>query len=192
MTYKNQPIIPNLLDIINSKDTDEKKLLNIETAFFTQAKAMNLSVEEQLELMKTIMEKGNYSFIDSTDSIYNKEGDNEIGRDIKQLSDNDFIWYLASNLSVNARDFNNKLLNILKSDFDKAPFYNQELAGRILYSSVVNPGLFAGLVDTTQHPKTINTNHITYVLGGAGTGKTTVIFKALILMLKENNTNLSV
>ena len=77
----------------------------------------------------------------------------------------------------------------LKSTFDKAPFYTQELAVKIAYGSVANSYLFEELNKKYKHNETHLTDSITYPLGGGGTGKTTVLFKLIVELLKEEETN---
>jgi hypothetical protein len=94
---------------------------------------------------------------------------------------------------LNPKDTANKFLAQAKMEgFNKVPFYSQELAAEILYASTVNPELFSAIVKLTADPNLITTDFISYVLGNAGTGKTSVIFKSLITFLMNNNPNLTI
>lgn len=186
---KNNSDLNYLNEIINNPSyTLEKKLLEIESKFFEEN--LKKSDEDKKLFINNLLKS--YNFSNALENLYEKDGKNRIEKEVQGLSNNDFVLYLVSNLVLNSKDFSNKLRNILKSDFDKSPFFTQELAVRIAYASIINPDLFSEVVKQTKHELTHLTDNITYVLGDAGTGKTSVIFKMLTLLLKENNPNLSI
>jgi type IV secretory pathway VirB4 component len=99
-------------------------------------------------------------------------------------------------MSVNARDFNIKLLNALRTNFDKAPFFTQELGIKIMYASLVNEDLFTDVLrdispifkgDNENETLTHDASLITFIIGNAGTGKTTVMYKLLLSILQQSN-----
>lgn len=150
-------------------------------------KHKNISVEDRKSFLKTL--KTALPYNNNAINIYDKDGSNIINKDVKQVSNNDFILYLASNLVINSKDFNIRLKEALEGEFDKSPFFTQEIAAQIAYASIVDPELFQELAKP-DNDNIINTERITYLLGNTGTGKTTVGFKLLINLLKNNNPNL--
>lgn len=171
----------------NDKISDEKKLLLIEEKFYKKHK--NTSLADKQAFVRELNKF--YPSINNAIDIYNNLGSNEITKDIKELSNNDWKLYLISNLSLNSRDFNTRILNILETDFDKSPFFTQELAVKIAYASIVDPDLFSVVTEQID-PTVIRTSLITYLLGDGGTGKTSVGLKMLALLLQNNNPNLHV
>jgi len=188
LMFKGKPVIPDLSNILSSNDSKEKQLLNIKDVFFHHH--IGLNDDEKIELLKIIKE--GYPHYNIYDGLYDKNGEDEFTKEMKELSNHDFFWSLASSLVVNSKDIYRKILSNLKGEFDKAPFYTQELAAEMLYASIVAPKIFSELLKDDIHTSTHLTDFITFVLGNAGTGKTTVEYKLLMLMLKENNPNLSV
>ena len=182
LKFKGTVVIPDLSEIINSAYSEEKKLIEIESLIYESNK--DLTNDDKLELIDLLL--SDYNFKNQVENL------GEIDKDVKSISNMDFVYYFASILSVYSKDFNNKLLTLLKSTFDKAPFYTQELAVKIAYGSVANSYLFEELNKKYKHNETHLTDSITYLLGGGGTGKTTVLFKLIVELLKENNPNLSI
>ena len=180
--------LPNIEDILSSKDSVDKKLLKIEEALFERYKDSTL--EEKLEVVRELIKE--YKYVNSVDTLYKVDGSDRISKEMKELNKNDFLLGLISNIVINSRDFNNRLLNILNGTFNKSPFFTQELAAKIAYASIVNPELFSEVAKENKYLGAQVTDYITYVLGDAGTGKTTVIFKTLLMMLQNNNPNMSV
>jgi len=71
--------------------------------------------------------------------------------------------------------------------FNKVPFYTQELVSRIIRASTVNPKLFARITEKFYNPENEDASFITFVLGGAGTGKTTAVFGLNIDQFRSTN-----
>ncbi len=189
ITAAGNPIIKDIADAIKNENiTDEEKLLAIEKQFYDLNKS--LSQEDKKSLLRDL--KAAYPSTNEATSIYQSDGSDEITKNITELSNNDFLLYLAANLTVNPKDFSIRMHDILKTpEFDKSPFFTQELGIRIAYASIVNSDLFSVIAETND-PLTIKTQHITYLLGDGGTGKTTVGFKVLTLLLQNNNPNLKI
>lgn len=183
------PAIDEIDTILNdAKLSDEQKMLAIEAQFYRKHK--NATLAQKQEFVKAL----NTLYPSSNDptTLYNNKGTDEISKNIEELSNNDFKLYLVSNLVVNPRDFNIRLLKVLEDpQFDKSPFYTQELAVKIAYATIVDTELFSAVTKSTD-PETIQTEMITYLLGDGGTGKTTVGFKTLTLLLQNNNPNLKI
>lgn len=181
-------VIPNLDEILTSNDTKERKQLAIEEAIFEHYK--NATLEEKIEAIRELNKE--YKYVNSLDYIYKTDNSDRISKDIKELNRNDFLLSLISNIVINSRDFNNRLLNILKTDFNKSPFFTQELAVKVAYASIVQPELFAVLSQENKYVDAQLTDYITYILGDGGTGKTSVVFKMLTLLLQNNNPNMNI
>ncbi|MGV8961982.1 MAG: hypothetical protein ACOH2V_01195 [Candidatus Saccharimonadaceae bacterium] len=182
------PAIDDISGILkDAKLSDEQKLLAIETGFYKKNK--NISTEDKKSFMRELAKL--YPSENNAISIYNTSGSNEITKNIKELSNNDFKLYVLSNLALNANDFNIRLLNILGSEFDKSPFFTQELAVRIAYASIIDMELFS-VISEQFDPTIIKTPLITYLLGDGGTGKTSVGLKLITILLQNNNPNLKI
>lgn len=195
INVRGKAFIPDIDDILKSKDNIEKKLARIEEAVFENVDTW--TQEEKLELGKILADQLRYNNV--LKDIY-KEDSSEITRDIKVISNNDLLVYLLSTISMNSKDFNITLAKALKK-FDKAPFFTQKLGLRIMYASLLNKELFSETLKELSPIEgkkdisdvwTHDTSLITYIFGSAGTGKTTVMYKLLLLMLGETNENISV
>lgn len=165
----------------NPNKSQERKLLELESLIYEEFKSTDKS-----EVLKQLLEGSNIKIDSRKLSKLTKEVVKE------DINDYDFAIYLATILSVHSRDFNSKMHDIIEN-FDKAPFYTQELAMKISYGSLIDPKLFSTVVefDTTSTEK--NTSDlITYILGSGGTGKTTVVFKMLVKYLQRNNKSLNI
>jgi Cdc6-like AAA superfamily ATPase len=170
--------------LANTTTSNEQKLLAIEYSFFKKHK--NASQEEKEEFVKELNKI--YQSAPETSKLYLPDGSNEITKEITALSDNDAKLYFISNLIVNPNDYNIRIKQLIENvNFTKSPFFTQELSVKITYAYVVNPELFT---ITQEDGKAIDTRNIVYILGNGGTGKTAVIFKMVIELLKNNNPNL--
>ena len=185
---KEKPIIPDLSEIINSSMSNEKKLLEIEEAIFNHFK--NWSREDKIEAAKTFIE--NIKYTNSVDVLYRNDGSDLITKDLKQVSKNDLLMNLFSAMTVSSKDLTNRFLQVFNSGFNKSPFYTQELAVKIAYSSIKDPDLFALASENNLDEKSLLTQEITYILGNSGVGKTSVVLKLLVNTLKSENPNLSI
>lgn len=154
----------------------EKKLMEIEALIFEtfHGKDKKALLQELLKNSKIEIDARKLS---------------KLSKDVvkEDITNYDFAMYLVTVLSVHSKDFNAKMHGLL-SEFDKAPFFTQELAMRTAYASIIDPDLFSTVIELDEVSIEKNTtNLITYVLGGGGTGKTTVIFKMLLKYLQKNN-----
>lgn len=194
VTIKEKVFMPDLEDIITSSEDIDRKLFLLEEAAYESTK--DWTRDEKLELAKTLA--GLYPYSNTLETIYNKDGTDEITRDMKGISNNDMLLYLLSAITVSSRDFNTMMLEALNK-FDKAPFFTQKLGIRIMYSSLVDKDLFSDIIkyispiEGGKGPvETHDTSLITYILGSAGTGKTTVMYKVLLLLLEQTNQNVDI
>lgn len=149
--------------ILSSKDSQAKKLQDIEDLVFETNK------NNKEEALVSILNK--LEGVDSSDF-------SRITRDVKKsdIKSWDLATYFATVLAMKAKDFNIKSLRTIGGFFQKAPFYTQELAARIARASTVNPTLFAKILEIKKNPLRFNTEFITIITGGAGTGKTSAVF----------------
>jgi len=162
--------------------------MKLEDAFFIYHK--DRTKEERLEIVQKLIEHFHYE--NSVDTLYDVDGTDALSKDLKVLNRNDLLLTLTASLAVSSHDIHAKFLSIFKDGFDKAPFYTQELAVKIAYASIIEPELFALISKENRQKNSQLTEYISYVLGGAGVGKTAVVFKLLVLMLQKNNKNLSI
>jgi Cdc6-like AAA superfamily ATPase len=102
-----------------------------------------------------------------------------------------FINDIMNALSIYSIDYVNKYKLHLEGGFNKSPFFTQELAIELAYAAVVNSELYSAIVEHTPHLDTNITDRIIYILGSAGTGKTSTIFPTVINLLKNSNPNLN-
>ncbi len=183
------PSFPDLSELIDSNLDDEKKLLEIEHLFFEHYNTY--SKEDRIKVVKELARI--FKFKNILYDLYDKDGSNRIDKNIKSISNNDFLLYLVTSLSVDSYDFNNRLVSILEKDsFDKSPFFTQEFSTKVIYASIIEPDLFSEIIIDTQSELAHLTDRITYILGDAGTGKTAVLFKIITLLLQNNNPNLNI
>lgn len=183
LAYNEKNILPNFDDLFSQDISDEEKLLKIKEAVYNHHK--NTSEVDKNNIIETVLEE-QYSFNNQVDEL------GQIDKETTDISRHFFINQFASALVLNNRDFNIKLLNMIKSDFDKAPFFTQEVALETLFASLIDPKLFSTIARGTALAETHITDYITYVLGGAGTGKSSVLFKSLVSFIKDKNPNMSV
>ena len=194
ITINEKVFIPDIEDITSSEEPTERKLFLIGERIHKNV--ANWTAEEKEQLGDEIAKS--FKFQNRLDSIYSKDGTDEVTKDIRNISNNDMVLYLLSTIAVNPRDFNSLMSKALEK-FDKAPFFTQRLGIQIMYASLVNPKLFSNVLKkispistTPGETWTHDTSLITYVLGSAGTGKTTVMYKMLLLLLQETNDTINV
>ena len=73
------------------------------------------------------------------------------------------------------------------------PFFGQELAVQLSLAQIKNQELFDAFLKTfAKDSPHMNFSNITFLLGVGGAGKTTVLFKTVLAMLKKDNPNLSI
>lgn len=165
----------------NSNKSKERKLMEVESLIYEEFKN-----SDKVEILNSLLANANIVVDPRKLSKITKEVEK------KDINDYDFAIYLATTLSVHSRDFNSRM-NKLITSFDKAPFFSQELAMKVVYGSLVDPKLFSKIIELD----TVNSHHnvadlITFILGNGGTGKTTVVFKMLIKYLQQTNPDLSI
>ena len=161
-------------EIVNSKLETNQKLLKIEDLFYDTNKGKEKEVLS--ELLNNI-----FSDIDLSKS-------SKITRDVsdKDVVDIDVLNYITSTLIVKGSDWA-KLNYKSLENFEKAPFYNQELASRIIRASTINPELYSQIINKYKSGDNEPADFITFVLGGAGTGKTTAVFGLNIDQFRLSN-----
>lgn len=166
--------IEEIRKILDSKDSNEKKLMNVENAVYEHNK--NQKSEALIELLKTL------SIVDSDDF---SKIDKEVSRG--QIKNWDLAVYYATILATKSEDFHIRSFTTLSGDFNKAPFYTQEFDARIIKASTVNPALFAKIYDIKKNSSKQDASYWTLVLGGAGTGKTSTVFGIALDNFRQTN-----
>lgn len=162
-----------MTDILNQDIDDEEKLNKIEDIFYDSCK------DNKEKTLDAIM-----NLFSNVSSDFKSRIDREV--DISKVSNWDTLMYLTSTLVVKGSDWLS--MNYRTMDkFDKAPFYVQELAARVVRASTINPNLFEKILNKFYNTTKINTGFITFVLGGAGTGKTTSVFGLNLNLFRLTN-----
>lgn len=161
-------------EIVSSSAENDEKLVKIEDLFYKTNKG------KEEEVLKYLM-KNIFNNIDL-------EKESNITRDVTadDISEIDLLNYITSTLVVMGSDWA-KLNGLSLNKFDKAPFYNQELASRIIRASTINPALYSSIVNNYAKEDLTSSDFITFVLGGAGTGKTTAVFGLTLDQFRTTN-----
>lgn len=175
----NQYIPDSVKELLKSNTNPEKKLLEIEDAIY------KYNVGNESKFFEDILK---YEFKSEDGQIVDSNNRNVITKDTKREEITPFtkVIYLASILSSSSKDFQLMYVDTLER-LNKAPFYMQELAARIVYASVVNPELFALIYKYKANSDNDLLEFITYLLGGAGTGKTSAILPIVVDLLRQTN-----
>ena len=121
-------------------DSDEKKLFDIENEFYEFNKN---NKSEALELLLKNLEQ-----VDSED--FSKIDRNVTEGEVKNF---DVAVYFATTLAIKSSDFQIRSLNTLNSSFNKAPFYTQETAAKIIKASIISPDLFSQIIESKRNPE---------------------------------------
>ena len=171
--------INKILEAINSKDSDEKKLMVIENLVFDFTKSKKQ--ETFNEILKNLenVDSSNFSKIDrevTASAVTNWE----------------LALYYATVMSTRAEDTYIRSLNTINGEFNKAPFYTQELASRMVKASTVDPELFASIYSVKKNSLNDDADFITMIFGSAGTGKTTTVLGLTIDNFRQTNSNTNI
>ena len=183
---------------------------------------------EQLEKEKITLDNAIYTLFNLNSSkdirkvinttnffgVYDGKGHN-LTSSSTDISDTEFIYYLASRSAIKASDFYAEYAQVISAD--KAPIVGQELAAYLTYASLLNPALFnkfstaiqdsivedcnsaktnkllrdklAGLGVVTSAPfdtyGSPKYNRVTLIEGVAGSGKSSAVFKSVLTMLQR-------
>ena len=117
-----------LVNVLSSNASDESKLIEIESLFFEHNKNNKIeAIDSILSLIRTTNADGTVQTIDSSKNT-------KINKDTTygQLSNYSKAIYFATVLSTRADDYYRRQLMSLEGQLNKAPFYTQELAAKIL------------------------------------------------------------
>ena len=95
-------------------------------------------------------------------------------------------------MSTRAEDTYIRSLNTINGEFNKAPFYTQELASRMVKASTVDPELFASIYSVKKNSLNDDADFITMIFGSAGTGKTTTVLGLTIDNFRQTNSNTNI
>lgn len=172
-------IPPKAAEILNSQDDPETKNIKLETAFYEHNK---LQKEEALTAILgqlSNVSAGNVTAYTASTT------ENTI------MSFNKAI-YFATNLELNSMDHARRQILSLEGDINKAPFYTQEVAAKVLRASTQNPELFAKIFEIKENKLFKDASFISFLLGQAGSGKTTVVIALVLDIIRQTNNSSAV
>ena len=167
--------VEEINSILASTETNSRKLLSIENSIFEHNKSNSKDALD--ELLKNL---------DQVDpDIFSR-----IDKDVTKaaIKSWDIAVYFATVLATKSEDFHIRSLTTLEGGFNKAPFYTQEFASKIIKASAVNPELFARIYELKRNSDKADASWITIVLGGAGTGKSSTVFGMALENFMQTNT----
>ena len=172
-------IPPKAAEILNSQDDPETKNIKLETAFYEHNK---LQKEEALTAILgqlSNVSAGNVTAYTASTT------ENTIMSFNKAL-------YFATNLELNSMDHARRQILSLEGDINKAPFYTQEVAAKVLRASTQNPELFAKIFEIKENKLFKDASFISFLLGQAGSGKTTVVIALILDIIRQTNNSSAV
>jgi len=184
----NKSILPdNINELIkNSKVSPELRLLQVENAIYEHNSDKDPKIDQQkkMDALGALIK----ALTPNSDKL------SKIDREVTESSITEYeqAMYFATTLALYSKDQIANNLKLLTSDFDKAPFYVQELAAKMTKASIINPELFSKIIMGKFDKNKENADYITFVLGNTGSGKTSVIFKSIIDNLLQSNSKLSI
>ena len=164
--------LEKIKNILATTENNSSKLMKIENAVFEH------NIENKIGALEEFLK--HLEMVDSDQF-------SQIDKDVKKLESWDIAVYFATVLAMKAEDFNIRTLFTTNSQFNKAPFYTQELAARVIKASTVNPELFAKILEIKSNSSKLMTDFITIVLGGSGTGKTSAVLALALDNFRQTN-----
>ena len=166
-------------EIFENQKDPEKKLIELEESFYKHNK--NQKVEALEALLK-------FEFTDAEGQRVSVDRRTNITKDTKREEITPYmkVNYLTMVLATSAKDEQIKYLDTL-TRLNKASFYMQEIVSRMTNASIQEPELFAKLYELKPNDGNDYAEHMTFVLGGAGTGKTTVVVATVLDMVRQSN-----
>lgn len=179
ITKMNPSFLPidKIKEILGSSDSTTSKVMKIENAVFDHN--VNKKDEALAEFLKHLQNVDPDSF-------------SQIDKEVSVLESWDLAVYLATVLAMRAEDFHIRSFLTIKGEFNKAPFYTQELAARVAKASTVNPLLFSKIYEIKTNSSKQMADFITIILGGAGTGKTSTVFGLDLDNFRQTNENTNI
>lgn len=187
--FKGKPLIANKEEIINKPGiTPEHKRMLLEEAIFNFVDKLN--ADEKLEFYEQLFSTINL------DEAVNGQPEN-LRKSMTKISEFDWMIYLTSIISLNSRDFNERLLTIIDSEeYKLAPLYSQEYSAKLQYSFAKNQKIYDILeLKLKSHVKDSShvLLHVATVLGIGGSGKTTAVGNLVLkLLAQDGNVNIIV
>lgn len=177
--------LKNLIGAL-SFDTEEEKYYGIASEFFKYFQ--NRTIDEKIKFFKQLLgdTKFSFDFMEFSDLRGNMTPD--------KLLDRDFYTQLLVMMSIDLKQYNERFQWALNSDLiNKVPFFGQELAVQLSLAQIKNQELFDAFLKTfAKESVHFNLPNLVFLLGVGGAGKTTVLFKTILAMLKKDNPNLSI
>lgn len=166
--------------IFQSKNDPEKKLIDLEESFYRHNKNQKHKALEAILKYEYSDEQNQRVDVNNRNNITKDTGRGEITPYTK-------VIYLTTVLSSSVVDFQLQYMDTLSNRLDKAPFYMQELAARMIKASTEHPDLFAKIYELKRNDDNDWGAFLTIVLGGAGTGKTTAVSATVLDILRQTN-----
>lgn len=160
-------------DLLKSKESDEVKLAKAETSFYDFNKGNEENVYREILLILENVDSNDRSTL-KKDTVLNN------------ITEYDKALYIATNLVIRSEDHIKRSILALENS-NKAPFFIQEFASKVAMASIQNPELFDLTFKVKNNPVNDNASFITFILGGAGTGKSTVSAGQVIDFFRKDN-----
>lgn len=170
----------NFKDILNSNLEDDDMIMQLETAFYDHNKA------RRNDAFKDILKYHLKNVSTSSNDTYTRETTS------KTMSPYLKARYFATVLNVRSEDYLKRQKISLEGEFNKAPFYLQEYVSKMNMASFINPEMFASIFEIKQDKTKDMAEYITFILGGTGTGKTTVTSAQTLDIIRQTNDNSNV
>ena len=170
----------NFKDILNTELPDDDKIMQLETAFYDHNK------ERKNEAFKDILKYHLKNVQSGSGETYTRETTSFTMS--PQLKAN----YFATVLNVRSQDYLKRQRISLEGEFNKAPFYLQEYVSKMNRATFINPEMFASIFEIKQDKTKDMAEYITFILGGTGTGKTTVTAAQTLDIIRQTNDNSNV
>lgn len=173
---------------LGSKSFDFEEQRYYEQAHIIYNYFKDKSSEDKIEFLRSILKNDKMSFdlIAFSDLRSNMKP--------QDLLDRDFYTQLMVMMTIDLKNFNKRFEDLLEEGaIDKVPFFTQELSIQLALAYTVDPKLFGTFVEEFSSEKEHSViKNVLILLGVGGSGKTTVLFKTYIELLKQDNPNLSI
>lgn len=182
LTIDGTDILEKIKDVLSSDIENDEKLLKIEDYLFDFVNNDKEKFKKLIEGLKL-----------NKDSIIKKQSLG-LSETTTEISDYDFLNWLASICSVKSSDFHRTYINYIENQPNNiAPLYGQKLALQLCYSFLKSENnLFKSYYDTISSSKNPYCDFLFYVQAIGGAGKSSVIARSAYELLKFNNKEVGV
>ena len=180
------PDLKELIGALSFDTEEEEKYYGIASEIFKYFQ--DITIDKKIKFFKQLLgdTKLSFDFMEFSDLRGNMTPD--------KLLDRDFYTQLLVMMSIDLKQYNERFQWALNSDLiNKVPFFGQELAVQLSLAQIKNQELFDAFLKTfAKESVHFNLPNLVFLLGVGGAGKTTVLFKTILAMLKKDNPNLSI